>query len=380
MADYQWYILLNSLGVIHITVLCLYLTLRKNNVLANKLLAAALAIPGLYMVDNLLICSRTIAQVPYAFFFVQIIANFFPIVVYRYIHLLLVDHKKIPRILFIGSVFTFMASFVLTLFFASLSPVDQEHYLSSLTSETYPLSMNVYNLLFYIWQMVYLGVLYWELREYKSKVENNLTNTDGVKLRFAQLFINVLALLNFSLIFLYILLPNPIVDYGAIPIVLTIIYSCIIFYLLRNNAVFSQSSYQNLQQENNDLYASVKDSTAVESTSTKLSEIVLKLEKALHEAQLYLNPQLKLYDLARHIDEPAYLTSQCINTHYKKSFYDFINELRVDEAKTLLKSFDPKKDTIENVAYQSGFNSRASFYRAFKKMEGKNPTNFVSKG
>jgi len=35
--------------------------------------------------------------------------------------------------------------------------------------------------------------------------------------------------------------------------------------------------------------------------------------------------------------------------------------------------------TIEYVAYESGFNSRASFYRAFKKHTGITPTEFLRK-
>ena len=55
-----------------------------------------------------------------------------------------------------------------------------------------------------------------------------------------------------------------------------------------------------------------------------------------------------------------------------------MNELRVRDAEERLKTFDPKKDKIEAIAYEVGFNSRAAFYRSFKKITGKNPTDFVS--
>ena len=78
------------------------------------------------------------------------------------------------------------------------------------------------------------------------------------------------------------------------------------------------------------------------------------------------------------VEEQPYIVSQILNQHFKKSFFDFINEARVQEAIILLKTFDPKVDTIENIATEVGFNSRASFYRSFKKVTDKNPTDFVS--
>jgi AraC-like DNA-binding protein len=378
MAAEDLYVLLNSIATIHIAVLCIFLTVRKQNVLANKMLAIALAIPGLYVLDNIFICSGLIKHVPYAFFFVQIIANLFPLVVYRYVHLLLVDGKKTHKVLLMGSVFTFIASIFLFAYYLSLNAGDQESYMASLTSGNYPASMNAYNLIFYCWQMVYLVVLFLEIKQYKTKVENNLTNTDGVKLHFAQQFITLLAILNFSLIFLYVLLPTPVVDYGALPIIITVIYGFTVFFLLRNNALFNISTYQNLEVENEFLNSSEADLIEEETPEPKLREVYVKLEGALFDDHIYLNSQLKLSDLASHIDEPTYLTSQCININFKKSFYDLINEFRIKEAKRLLKTFDSKTDKIENIAYQAGFNSRASFYRAFKKIEGKNPTDFVS--
>ena len=81
--------------------------------------------------------------------------------------------------------------------------------------------------------------------------------------------------------------------------------------------------------------------------------------------------------MSEQIQEQAYITSQILNKHFNKSFFDLINELRIKEAENKLKLFDPKKDKIENIAYDAGFNSRATFYRSFKKITGKNPSDIV---
>ena len=60
------------------------------------------------------------------------------------------------------------------------------------------------------------------------------------------------------------------------------------------------------------------------------------------------------------------------------NFSDYVNSYRIDFAKELLSNFDDKKETIENVAFDAGFNSKASFYRAFKRHTSTTPKDFIS--
>ena len=55
-------------------------------------------------------------------------------------------------------------------------------------------------------------------------------------------------------------------------------------------------------------------------------------------------------------------------------FNDFINEYRIEELKKLLN--DPKNNnfTLLSLAFEAGFNSKASFNRAVKKLTGKSPS------
>ena len=96
------------------------------------------------------------------------------------------------------------------------------------------------------------------------------------------------------------------------------------------------------------------------------------------EQKIFKQNTLSLNSLSELANEQPYIVSQILNQHFKKTFFDYINEARVEEAKIALKSFDSKVDKIENIAEEVGFNSRASFYRSFKKITGKNPTDFVS--
>jgi len=68
--------------------------------------------------------------------------------------------------------------------------------------------------------------------------------------------------------------------------------------------------------------------------------------------------------------------SRAINSYLKKSSFDLINELRVEEAKKRLRAH-ADSFTIDSVAEECGFRSRSTFYAAFKKAEGKTPTLWI---
>lgn len=379
---------LNIIAIINIVALCVFLCVRKNNSLPNYILALVFVIPGLYLVDNLLIVNNTLYKIPYAFFVVQIIANLFPIAVYYYVHLLLTDKKKYHPLLLFGSIVLLTYIIGLSVFFSLLSDAEKSTYLQALNSEHYPISMNTYNVFFYAWQMVYIVVLNIEIKKYQINVENNLSSIDSVKLHFAKQFMRLLAILNFGLVVFYVVLPVPMVDYAVLPVILTIIYLFIIYYSIKNKAVFSEASYSQLILENQFVINSESNNnkalfeeTALETIEIEVDEktqlIITKIEKALYEDKLYKLPEFKLLALAENIQEQSYLTSQVLNKHFKKSFFDIVNELRIQDAELRLKNFDPKKDKIEAVAYEVGFNSRAAFYRSFKKITGKNPSELV---
>ncbi|WP_222981604.1 helix-turn-helix domain-containing protein [Flagellimonas meishanensis] len=105
-----------------------------------------------------------------------------------------------------------------------------------------------------------------------------------------------------------------------------------------------------------------------------------KLMNLMEFEKPYLNPELKLDDLAQMLGISRHHTSQVINQHFDKGFFDFINEYRIEEAKSILindKMADEDPNIIE-ILYAVGFNNKASFYKAFKKFVGTSPTNYIN--
>ena len=98
-----------------------------------------------------------------------------------------------------------------------------------------------------------------------------------------------------------------------------------------------------------------------------------RLYLLFEKEHVYLNPRLRLSELAMLLVTNRTYLSQYFNQNCESTFYDFVNDYRIHHAKLLLHSTD---DTLETIAMNSGFNSLSTFRRAFVQREGMSPIEF----
>lgn len=103
-----------------------------------------------------------------------------------------------------------------------------------------------------------------------------------------------------------------------------------------------------------------------------------KVLQAVKEERLYADPELSLLQLATHLQTNTTTLSKVVNAGFGMNFNDFINYHRVEEVKEKLSAGRANEVTIMSLAYDAGFNSKATFNRAFKKVTGKNPKDFLA--
>jgi len=103
------------------------------------------------------------------------------------------------------------------------------------------------------------------------------------------------------------------------------------------------------------------------------------LSRHMEEKQPYLDPEITISRLSELLDVRIEFLSEVLNSQLNQNFFDFINKYRVEEFKiqSILKANSHL--SIMGIAYNCGFNSKASFYRAFKKFEGISPTAFIER-
>ncbi|MEM7513749.1 MAG: helix-turn-helix domain-containing protein, partial [Bacteroidota bacterium] len=98
------------------------------------------------------------------------------------------------------------------------------------------------------------------------------------------------------------------------------------------------------------------------------------LKQLMEEVEVYKDPNLSLTALAKRLNVMPAQLSQYVNEYIGVSFRDFVNGYRVEEAKRMLADESPF--SFEAIGYDCGFNSKSTFYAAFKKHAGTTPMKY----
>jgi AraC-like DNA-binding protein len=225
------------------------------------------------------------------------------------------------------------------------------------------------NVLFWIAFVFYFTMSIKYYRSYRAWTETQFSDTETISFVWLRNFIYVFIIgyllkFVFNAVDLVIDLPYEQDYYWQLFIVVMIAYVGISGYsqvqpkkLVFNEESVAQSSI--IKNENG--------------SSNDFLEWKSKIEKLLIEDKIFLEPELSLSDLAQKLKTNTSILSAAINQNFGKNFNDFINEYRVAEFKKQIKLSENKHLTLLAVAFDCGFNSKATFNRAVKKATGLSP-------
>jgi AraC-like DNA-binding protein len=143
-------------------------------------------------------------------------------------------------------------------------------------------------------------------------------------------------------------------------------FSALKFYII--SFLFIQESY--LLKPDNEKYKN----SGMDSQYKKriVDQIQLELNEGYH-----LKNDASLSDFAKHLKISNNQLSQVINEQFQKSYSDLISFYRIEEAKKRM--IENPNFSLESIALDIGFNSKSTFYAAFKKHVGITPSRFRNK-
>ncbi|MEM6718174.1 MAG: helix-turn-helix domain-containing protein [Bacteroidota bacterium] len=238
-------------------------------------------------------------------------------------------------------------------------------------------------MLFYLFQSLKLYA------KYKKKTLNTVSFADSILLVWIQRFL--WAFLGLLLIrMLFFIINSEWGNFGR-KYWYYISFSMLFYYVALNGYVHSvKINLQFLPKMNTD--AGEDFLTEAEATEHTIHEDIqeeititsedkalqTQLEQFMVEEKLFTNPSLTLYDVASKLNTHPKKVSNIINKGFKMNFNDFVNAYRTEEV--IKKVTDNENDikTLLGIALESGFNSKSTFNRAFKKQTQHTPKEYFS--
>lgn len=146
---------------------------------------------------------------------------------------------------------------------------------------------------------------------------------------------------------------------------LTVSLGILVNYSLRHSRVFSE-----VGRELTEVRKPAKLSPE------ELTAYVSRLAKLFESERPYLNPDLRLMDLAKRLGIRPDQLSTTFTTGLNTTFFHYVNSYRIEEAKRRLVDKKYGHLNILGIALDSGFNSKSSFAAAFKKWTGETPSSY----
>lgn len=235
----------------------------------------------------------------------------------------------------------------------------------------------------FAWSSVFLFLSLKHYRRYRLWLDENFSDTEQIKFDWLKNFLYVFTfvfvlggIFDFTDRFVYDL---SYVQYFYFEIVLALVtyYLAVAGYLRLAPAVRLRfESPTEAPREQTIETFSAKPQIA----EPELERLKAKLQNLMTEAKPYLEPQLTLADLSKLAGTNASVLSQVINQGFGVNFNDFVNGYRVAEVKARLDDGAAKNLNLLGIAFECGFNSKATFNRVFKKQTGVSPKEYQPTG
>ncbi|GIZ07757.1 AraC family transcriptional regulator [Flavobacterium sp. UMI-01] len=227
----------------------------------------------------------------------------------------------------------------------------------------YEFEMNINLLAIYISAFIYTVLSLNRLKEYSILLKNEFSSIEKINLYWLRYLI-----LGMTIIFFVVIFGNDALIYYSV----TVFIIFIGYFGIKQVGIFSQNNFQ-IEDSTPDIIKYEK--------STLVEQVALKIQKEMnllmtHE-KLFKDAEINLEQLAEKLNVSSNHLSQVINSLENKTFYEYINHLRVEEFCSLIENGDNKKLTLLAIALDCGFNSKSTFNRNFKMMKGITPSEYL---
>ena len=342
-------------------VFAILLLNKKGNKTANVILSVLVLLLTFYLLDNLLGMLDFFDTNPHFLHLVTPLWYLFPPLCYFY-----VKKQMNPEFKWKQEYFFHFIPFLLMLYrFFPFYFLPAEIKLQFFTGELKPPGTQFLSIVFVLISPIQLAAYSGFIR-FKTLKEKSTSNFNPPHLNWLKLFFTIFFLFGLTqsvLMTKWIFTQEITLQFKYVPLALFafIIYSIAYLAIIQPEALFPFKllKLKKINGEHTKRYA-------------------YELVNLVENERLYLNSELKYSEVAARLGISARYLTEVLSRELGKNFKDFINEYRVKEVQQRIQNNEVENLTLYAIALDSGFNSKSSFNRVFKKHTGYTPSEFVT--
>ena len=354
-------------GAILLLVFLLLANPRQANIAGNRWLAFFFFTLFFFFIDGQILINR----LPEHKYYIYFLMSFFQLACTPALYLCVSRYVSLNKI-GIKTVLLHFAPFLTANLFI-LNFLSRLVELNDIDKNTSFVSFPILCLL-WIQMVIYLILSFRKIQKHQRQIKLFTSTTSNIDLQWLKmLLIGAIILFIFSV--LSVLIANIRLTY-LIDFTYVITIFVISYYAIRQEEIFPFTEFE--KEEINEILEEYTTLTKKQKLSEEeLENLKIALIESMNTDKLYLDDGLSLPKLAGHLDISVHKLSLLLNEGVGQNFFQFVNSYRIEEAKNLLLD-DSKQLNILEIAFGAGFNSKSTFYLAFKKSLGISPSEFLS--
>lgn len=244
--------------------------------------------------------------------------------------------------------------------------------------------------------LAYLLACLWQLihkRRYLADVWNGFQNSAFYWLLYViggVMLLGAVDLVVMSLVFGGLLSGYDVLDYFAFPLFSIYVLSVGFLSVYRPELLFREPSTETFVEAVNSEAVEIAQPDEQREQKSEQQEqkeryleldqpvaqaLIQQLAHLMQEQHVYRQNELSLPELAVYLDISVHQVSELLNVHIGCSFYDYLNQYRLEHACRLLADADCQLRILD-IVFEAGYNNKNTFYRVFKDSLGVTPNQY----
>ncbi len=233
----------------------------------------------------------------------------------------------------------------------------------------YPIP-NIIEFLAIIFNQIIYVIVFFKIKKFEKN--NNAFTLDSLKIKLNWLKKIVFFLFGLTFIWLFLMLKTVLIDAKVNFYPLWIGISILTYWL----GYIGIYKFGVIEERKNLKKYSKETKTDYSIVEKQKSSHIVTFEHLIIDQKRFLDSDLTLDSIADELSLSKSYLSRIINAELGVGFVDYVNSLRINEAKNYLLNPEFSQYTLESIGLEAGFNSKSAFYSSFKKITGQTPTEF----